>query len=84
MKYLVWAFAAAALYWAWRNFRAPSQIMSANEAAQLLEVAIDADADTINAAHRRLIAKVHPDTGGSAQLAQRVNLARDILLKRLG
>ncbi len=31
-------------------------------------------------AHRRLIAKVHPDTGGSAELAHRVIAARDTLL----
>jgi DnaJ homolog subfamily C member 19 len=57
--------------------------MSVNEAAKLLDVAPDADADAINAAHRRLIAKVHPDAGGTAELAARVNQARDLLLKRL-
>lgn len=39
------------------------------------------DAD-IRAAHRRLLLAVHPDHGGSAELAQRVNAARDTLLKR--
>jgi DnaJ homolog subfamily C member 19 len=39
------------------------------------------DAD-IRAAHRRLLLAVHPDHGGSADLAQRVNAARDTLLKR--
>jgi len=38
------------------------------------------DAD-IRAAHRRLLLAVHPDHGGSAELAQRVNAARDTLLK---
>lgn len=38
------------------------------------------DAD-IRAAHRRLLLAVHPDHGGSAELAQRVNAARDRLLK---
>ena len=33
--------------------------------------------DDIRAAHRRLIARVHPDAGGSAGLATRVNAARD-------
>ena len=57
--------------------------MSRNEAARLLEVEADADAETILAAHRRLIAKVHPDAGGSADLAARVNQARDTLLRNL-
>ncbi|MDB5681288.1 MAG: molecular chaperone DnaJ [Sphingomonas bacterium] len=39
------------------------------------------DADS-RAAHRRLLLAVHPDHGGSAELAQRVNAARDTLLKR--
>ena len=34
----------------------------------------------IRDAHRRLIARVHPDAGGSAELAHRVNAARDTLL----
>jgi DnaJ homolog subfamily C member 19 len=57
--------------------------MSRNDAARLLEVDPDADAETILAAHRRLIAKVHPDAGGSAELAARVNQARDTLLRNL-
>ncbi len=39
-----------------------------------------AHAFTIRAAHPRLIAGVHPDRGGSAELARRVNAARDLLL----
>jgi DnaJ homolog subfamily C member 19 len=57
--------------------------MSRYDAARLLEVDPDADAETILAAHRRLIAKVHPDAGGSAELAARVNQARDTLLRNL-
>jgi curved DNA-binding protein CbpA len=50
------------------------------EARQLLGVGLNANADEINAAHRRLIAQVHPDRGGTAELARRVNAARDLLL----
>jgi len=38
---------------------------------------------TVTEAHRRLIQKVHPDRGGNAYLAARVNRARDILLDAL-
>ena len=54
--------------------------MSADDARALLGVSADADVTQIRDAHRRLIAKVHPDSGGSAELASRVNLARDTLV----
>lgn len=57
--------------------------MDAQEARRVLGVAPDADPEAIRAAHRRLVAKVHPDQGGSADLASRVNAARDILLAEL-
>ena len=50
------------------------------EAQSLLGVGPLADVETIREAHRRLIQKVHPDTGGSPELARRVNEARDILV----
>ena len=52
-------------------------------ARDVLGVSPDADEAAIRAAHRRLIAGVHPDRGGSAELTRRVNLARDLLIKRL-
>lgn len=53
------------------------------EARQVLGLGLSADAEEIHAAHRRLIAQVHPDRGGSAELARRVNAARDVLIARL-
>ncbi|MDB5678229.1 J domain-containing protein [Sphingomonas bacterium] len=56
----------------------------ADQLAALTLLGLDArasDAD-IRAAHRRLLLAVHPDHGGSSDLAQRVNAARDTLLKR--
>ncbi len=53
------------------------------EACAVLGVGAAATAPEINAAWRRLIAQVHPDKGGSADLAKRVTAARDLLLARL-
>jgi DnaJ family protein C protein 19 len=52
------------------------------EARAVLGVAPTDDAAAINAAWRRVIAQVHPDKGGTADLARRVTAARDLLLAR--
>lgn len=52
------------------------------DALGILGLGAGASEDDIRAAHRRLLLAVHPDHGGSAELAQRVNAARDTLLKR--
>ncbi|WP_156680309.1 molecular chaperone DnaJ [Sphingomonas profundi] len=57
--------------------------MPIEEARGLLGLPAAADAAMIRAAHRRLIQRVHPDAGGSAELARRVNGARDVLLAEL-
>lgn len=54
--------------------------MTRAEAARLLGVAEDADEGTIKAAHRRLMMKVHPDHGGTDELAARLNDAKRVLL----
>lgn len=62
----------------------PAQLQAAEavaEASALLGVARDADVETIRAAHRRLIASVHPDKGGTEALAARINAARDTMLR---
>jgi len=51
------------------------------EAADLLGVPPDADRKTVLAAYRRLMARNHPDAGGSTGLAARINAARDVLLE---
>ncbi len=53
------------------------------EALLILGLQGKPDRDTIIAAHRRLIQKLHPDRGGSDFLAARVNQAKDILLRDL-
>ncbi len=81
MKYLFFAAIIAILYFYGKRWLASSSPMSVSDAAKLLDVATNAEPEAILAAHRRLIAKVHPDAGGSADLAARVNQARDVLLK---
>jgi preprotein translocase subunit Sec63 len=82
LKLLIGLVAAALLYaWLKRSFAAPA--MRANEARTLLGVRDDANVEEIRAAHRRLIAKVHPDAGGSAGLASQLNAARDALLAEM-
>jgi hypothetical protein len=73
----------AAGWWLWfrKGGGARSDRMTHEEARRLLEVPIDATSDEIRAAHRRLVARVHPDVGGSADLTRRVNAARDTLLR---
>lgn len=55
--------------------------MSVGEARGVLGLPDNADAEAVRAAHRRLVAQVHPDKGGSTDLTARINMARDILLK---
>ncbi|MFP5456637.1 MAG: J domain-containing protein [Alphaproteobacteria bacterium] len=61
----------------------PLPAMDGDEARRVLDLPPGADADAVRAAHRRLVARVHPDQGGSAELTGRVNAARDILLAEL-
>ena len=57
--------------------------MAPSEARALLGVGDGATLQEIREAHRRLIARVHPDAGGSAELATRVNAARDALVAEM-
>jgi DnaJ family protein C protein 19 len=79
------ALMAGALLWAaWRRQRTPpARAIPADEARRLLGVPADATLAEIRDAHRRLIAKVHPDAGGSDELAHRVNAARDTLVAEM-
>ena len=54
--------------------------VSIREALAMFELTPSARPEEIQAAYRRLIARVHPDAGGSRELAARVNNARDILI----
>lgn len=74
---------AGLLYLWWRRQAVARAPMLPSEARALLGVGEGASVEDIRAAHRRLIAKVHPDAGGSAGLATRVNAARDALIAEL-
>ncbi len=70
---------------AWRRAqepppRNPRADMTRQEALSVLGLAEGTSPDEIRAAHRRLIQRVHPDVGGSADLAARINRAKDVLL----
>lgn len=52
------------------------------EARALLGVATGATPAQINAAWKRLMARAHPDQGGTEGLASRLNAARDRLLRK--
>jgi hypothetical protein len=55
--------------------------MSQKEAYEILGLQPGAGAEAIREAHRSLMKRIHPDAGGSAGLAARVNQAKDVLLK---
>lgn len=57
--------------------------MSLSDAREILGVSADATREEIRHAHRQLMKKLHPDTGGSAGLARQVQEARDVLLAAL-
>lgn len=54
--------------------------LSRKEALEVLGLKEGASREDILAAHRRLMAKAHPDAGGTDWMAARLNAARDTLL----
>lgn len=62
------------------SFPPARQAFSRAEALNILGLEEGATPQQIRAAHKRLIAKNHPDQGGSGHLAAQINRARDVLL----
>ncbi|HEX8527597.1 J domain-containing protein [Allosphingosinicella sp.] len=86
MAKFILVLALIALAWMWwrrRTVRIAPPPMALTDARRLLGVREGASLADVRAAHRRLIAKVHPDTGGSPELANQVNIARDTLVAEM-
>ena len=69
--------------WPWELFKSATASSDEAQARAVLGVDRNASADAIADAHRRLIAQVHPDRGGSNDQVHEANAARDLLLARL-
>ena len=75
-----WAFGQ----WPWESLSTRStRQQGLYNARKLLGVDDRASGEEIKAAHKRLIAKVHPDRGGSEAKVHEANAARDLLLAEL-
>ncbi|MGH6785239.1 MAG: molecular chaperone DnaJ [Novosphingobium sp.] len=70
--------------WPWDYLRPPPNRAQATfRARRLLSVHAGANRQEIVEAHRRLIAMVHPDRGGTNDAVHEANAARDLLLDDL-
>jgi len=70
--------------WPWDFLRGPSTRSQAlSRARKLLAVRQGASRDEIIDGHRRLVAVVHPDRGGTNDQVHEANAARDLLLDDL-
>ena len=69
--------------WPWQLWAGASRSQDEVEARALLSVDRSASRRDVIEAHRRLIARVHPDRGGSNEAVHAANRARDVLLARI-
>ena len=70
--------------WPWEFLKGQSARQAAlNRARQLLGVGADAGHGEIVEAHKRLVAMIHPDRGGTNEQVHEANAARDLLLGNL-
>lgn len=68
--------------WPWEK-PVPRRSQALSQARNLLGLQENASREDIVAAHRRLLAVVHPDRGGSNAQVHEANAARDLLLDAL-
>jgi hypothetical protein len=69
--------------WPWQPKLTSRRSALRQRAQTLLGVTPEASRRDILDAHRRLLATVHPDRGGSNELVHEANAARDVLLADL-
>jgi len=77
---IVWKMASGR--WPWEA-RTSTRAQARFRARKLLGVRADADRAEIIDAHRRLLAMVHPDRGGTNDQVHEATAARDLLLDEL-
>ena len=68
--------------WPWEP-KLSTRAQAMVRARKLLGVSAAASREQILAAHKRLVAVVHPDRGGSGDKVHEANAARDLLLEDL-
>lgn len=70
--------------WPWEYLTSkPSRGQAVLRARKLLALPNEASRGEIVEAHKRLLAQVHPDRGGSSAQVHEANAARDLLLNDL-
>lgn len=69
--------------WPWQLWQKSEQSQKEAMARSLLGVNRNATRAEIGEAHRRKIAQVHPDRGGTNEAVHAATAARDLLLARL-
>ncbi|MEL6542638.1 MAG: DnaJ domain-containing protein [Pseudomonadota bacterium] len=79
---IVWRWALG--QWPWDALKPPpTRAQAIIKARDVLRVAPDASREDILTAHKKLVAKVHPDRGGNSAAVHEANDARDLLLDQL-
>lgn len=63
--------------------QAADKNMELEEAYAILGLSTDASKADVIAAHRRLMAKIHPDKGGNNFLAAQLNTAKDMIIQSM-
>ncbi|WP_068073350.1 J domain-containing protein [Novosphingobium lentum] len=66
--------------WPWELMKGADRSAAEARARMLLGLRSGASREDIIDAHRELIARVHPDRGGSSDAVHEANAARDVLL----
>ena len=69
--------------WPWHGKRKVRRSFALAHARQVLGVDANAGRQAIIEAHRRRLAAIHPDRGGSNEQVHEANAARDLLLAEL-